>query len=51
VILSTFSIAIKNKKLPSFREINEAKLKYSILKNRTVAQIKTWIHNQIKVQK
>jgi len=38
-VLSSFSTAIKNMKLPSFKEINEVKLKYPTLKNRTTAQI------------
>jgi len=47
-VLSFFHKNIDNKKLPSFKEINEVKLKYPVLKSRTNAQIKTWIHNQIK---
>ncbi|XP_071581232.1 uncharacterized protein [Temnothorax nylanderi] len=51
-VLSSFPNAIENyklnRKLPSFREINKAKLKYPILKNRTPAQIKIWICNQAK---
>lgn len=46
--LSSFGSFIQNKKLPSFRQINEEKTKYSILKNRTNAQIKTWVHNQMR---
>lgn len=48
--LSFFRKNIESKKLPSFHEINQAKLKYPILKSRTNAQIKTWIHNQIKTK-
>ncbi|XP_070515392.1 uncharacterized protein [Cardiocondyla obscurior] len=47
-VLSFFYTNIQNKKLPSFHEINELKQQHSVLKNRTNAQIKVWIHNQIK---
>ncbi|XP_029170011.1 uncharacterized protein LOC114939768 [Nylanderia fulva] len=48
IVLSSFQPAIKNKKLPSLREINEIKIKYPVLKARTSAQIKSWLHNQIR---
>lgn len=48
IVLSSFQTSIKNKKLPSLREINKIKIKYPVLKARTSAQIKTWLHNQIK---
>ncbi|KAM0727236.1 hypothetical protein ACS0PU_006568 [Formica fusca] len=48
IVLSSFQTAIKNKKLPSLHEINEIKIKYPVLKARTSAQIKTWLHNQIR---
>ncbi|XP_071579372.1 uncharacterized protein [Temnothorax nylanderi] len=41
-------------KLPSFRKINELKVKYPVLKGRSNAQIKIWLYNQkqkIKKQK
>ncbi|XP_072763370.1 uncharacterized protein [Anoplolepis gracilipes] len=48
IVLSSFKTFIKNKKLPSLRKINEIKIKYPVLKARTSAQIKTWLHNQIR---
>lgn len=49
--LSSFHTIMEKNKLPSFREINEAKVKHPILKNRTNAQIKTWVYNYLKATK
>lgn len=35
-------------KLPSLREIQEVKKKYTALAQRTSPQIKTWLHNKQK---
>lgn len=47
LILADFSQEIKESRLPSGRDIEILKQKYPCLQNRTVAQIKTWIHNII----
>ncbi|XP_029170146.1 uncharacterized protein LOC114939876 isoform X4 [Nylanderia fulva] len=47
-VLQAFSTHMKNLTLPSLREIQETKKKYSCLFNRTSPQIKTWIHNKQK---
>ncbi|XP_066599970.1 uncharacterized protein [Prorops nasuta] len=47
-VLQFFQKYIERQKLPSFTEINNFKTKYPILKHRTVAQLKTWIHNQFR---
>jgi len=39
---------MKKQKLPSLREIQIVKKKYTLLANRTSPQIKTWLHNQQK---
>lgn len=39
---------MKNLTLPSLKEIQEVRTKYTCLMNRTSPQIKTWIHNKQK---
>lgn len=46
--LNEFEKNLKNKKLPSFKEIQEIKSKCPILSRRSSPQIKTWLHNQFK---
>lgn len=43
-----FGQAIKTKKYPSLREIEQEKRNYPCLKNRSASVIKTWISNKIK---
>lgn len=48
-ILQVFSEYMDKFKLPSLREIQAIKKKYTLLAKRTSPQIKTWLHNQQKV--
>ena len=47
LILTDFCEEIKNSRLPSGRDIEILRQKHRCLQNRTVAQIKTWLHNII----
>jgi len=47
LILRHFHQEIKKSQLPSGRDIEILRQKHSHLQNRTVAQIKTWLHNII----
>lgn len=51
VVLSTYANNIKNRVLPSLDDVQNLIVTNPSLKNRTSAQIKTWIHNQFKLQK
>lgn len=46
-----FGRHVENHTLPSLKEIQEVKKKYSSLVRRTSPQIKTWLHNQQKKQR
>ncbi|XP_039304119.1 uncharacterized protein LOC113005529 isoform X2 [Solenopsis invicta] len=46
--LEAFANYMKNLKLPSLKEIQEVKKKYTCLAQRTSPQIKTWLHNKQK---
>ncbi|XP_015437863.1 PREDICTED: uncharacterized protein LOC107193007, partial [Dufourea novaeangliae] len=48
ICMGIFGSNIHKGVLPSFKEINQVKQQYPVLKLRTPAQIKTWIHNQIR---
>lgn len=47
-VLQAFAKHMEKLTLPSLREIQEKKKKYSCLFHRTSPQIKTWIHNKQK---
>lgn len=46
--LHAFAKFMESLKLPSLREIQEVKKKYTALAQRTSPQIKTWLHNKQK---
>lgn len=46
--LKGFAKYMENLKLPSLKEIQEVKKKYTCLAQRTSPQIKTWLHNKQK---
>lgn len=46
--LHAFDNYMKILKLPSLKEIQETKKKYTALAQRTSPQIKTWLHNKQK---
>jgi len=50
-VLEAFAKHMKNLTLPSLREIQEMKKKYTLLAHRTSPQIKTWLHNKQKTLK
>jgi len=50
-VLEAFAKHMKNLTLPSLREIQEMKKKYTLLIHRTSPQIKTWFHNKQKTLK
>ncbi|XP_071582128.1 uncharacterized protein [Temnothorax nylanderi] len=45
-VLRAFAKHMENLTLPSLKEIQQMKKKYTLLANRTSPQIKTWIHKQ-----
>lgn len=49
--LQAFSQHVKNGTLPSLKEIQLMKKKYTVLTRRTSPQIKTWLHNKQKNKK
>lgn len=52
VIYKNLGNNLKHGKLPSFKEIQVVLNENSDMRNRTVSQIKTWIHNnQLKKRK
>ncbi|XP_066590664.1 uncharacterized protein [Prorops nasuta] len=50
-VLSTFNENLKNGSLPSLKRIQEIITANPCLHQRTAAQIKTWLHNQLKCKK
>lgn len=48
-VLEAFAHHMENLTLPSLKEIQHVKKKYSSLMNRTSPQIKTWIYNTQKI--
>lgn len=50
-VLEAFAKHMENLILPSLREIQEMKKKYTLLAHRTSPQIKTWLHNKQKTLK
>jgi len=47
IIYKEFDSFLLNSKLPSTKDILSVKLNNPILKDRSVAQIRTWVHNHI----
>jgi len=47
--LNAFAHHMKNLTLPTLKEIQETKKKYTSLAKRTSPQMKTWLHNKQKV--
>jgi len=47
IIYKEFDSFLLNSKLPSTKDILRVKLNNPILKDRSVAQIRTWVHNHI----
>lgn len=48
IVFKEFGENIKRRKLPSLGDIQIVIQNNRLLRNRTCAQIKTWIHNQYK---
>lgn len=48
IALQAFSKYMEKLKLPSLKDIQTVKKKYTLLAKRTSPQIKTWLHNQQK---
>jgi hypothetical protein len=51
VVLTAFDKVIRNGKLPSLQAIHEVIKQNSCLRHRSSPQIKTWLHNQLKIIK
>ncbi|XP_067215627.1 uncharacterized protein [Linepithema humile] len=47
IVYKEFNTFLSNSKLPSSKDILRVKLNNPVLQNRSVAQIRTWIHNHI----
>jgi len=47
IIYKEFQSVLIKSKLPSTKDISHVKSNNPVLKNRSVAQIRTWIHNYI----